>query len=65
LDHIPASFYAILGFLIVANLSTLGALVIFIFKVGVFVSATETGIAEAHRRIDKVETRVNTLEQYI
>ena len=60
--EIPNSVYAIIGFVVVMNLSTLGALIVFIFKVGQFVSDTKHGIknsgetaVRAHKRIDNLE----------
>lgn len=60
MTEVPASLYAIVGILVVTNLSTVGAIIIFIFKCGMFVSDTKAGILKAqetanraHRRIDK------------
>jgi fructose-specific phosphotransferase system IIC component len=60
--NIPTSFYAIVGVLIVANFSSLIALIVFIFKAGMFVADTKAGISDAketgvraHKRIDKLE----------
>jgi hypothetical protein len=60
--NIPTSFYAIIGVLIVANFSSLIALIVFIFKAGMFVADTKAGILDAketgvraHKRIDKLE----------
>lgn len=58
MDQIPSGFYAVLGALIVTNISAVGALIIFIFKAGAFVSETKMGIAHAHERIDKIEAHV-------
>jgi hypothetical protein len=63
--NIPTSFYVIVGTLIVANFSSLIALVVFIFKGGMFVAKTESGIKDAkdssvraHKRIDKLEEKL-------
>lgn len=60
--EIPGALYAIVGVLVVTNLSTVGAVIVFIFKCGVFVSETKLGInharetaVRAHQRIDKIE----------
>lgn len=60
--EIPNSFYALIGFLLVTNFATLGSLIVFIFKIGMFVSETKTGIKDAkstavraHKRIDSIE----------
>jgi hypothetical protein len=61
-DQIPPALYAVVGILVVTNLSTVGALIVFIFKCGVFVATTNAGIKDAkatavraHHRIDKIE----------
>lgn len=63
---IPVGLYALIGFLIISNIGALGALIIFIFKCGKFVSATETGIKDAkdcavraHNRIDRFEDKLD------
>jgi hypothetical protein len=60
--EIPTSVYALIGFLIFSNFSTLITLVVFIFKIGKFVANTEHGIEDAkgcavraHKRIDHIE----------
>ena len=59
---IPTSFYIIVGVLVVANFSSLIALATFIYKAGMFVADTKSGIRDAkdssvraHIRIDKLE----------
>ncbi len=61
MSEIPPSLYAIVGILVVTNLSTVGALIVFIFKCGMFVSETKLGIRDAkessvraHIRIDEI-----------
>ncbi len=61
MTEIPNTFYAIVGILIVTNLSAIGALIVFIFKCGLFVADTKSGIADAkatavraHLRIDQI-----------
>jgi hypothetical protein len=65
MSEIPSSLYAIVGILVVTNLSTVGALIVFIFKCGMFVSETKMGIKDAkessirgHKRIDKLEEQL-------
>ncbi len=60
MTEVPPSLYAIVGILVVTNLSTVGALIVFIFKCGVFVANTNAGIKDAkeaavraHLRIDR------------
>jgi hypothetical protein len=62
MSQIPNSFYVIVGVLVVANFSSLIALITFIYKAGMFVAETKAGIAKsqdtgnrAHKRIDKIE----------
>lgn len=67
--EIPNSFYALVGFLLITNFATLGSLVVFIFKVGMFVSETKLGIKDAkdtgvraHKRIDNLENLTHSEE---
>jgi hypothetical protein len=60
--NIPTSFYVAVGVLVIANLGTIGSLLLFVFRAGMFVKGTNMGIAEAkaaavraHKRIDKLE----------
>lgn len=62
MTELPASFYAIIGILVVTNMATLFTLLTVIFKAGFFVAETKTGIKDAkdaavraHKRIDKIE----------
>lgn len=62
MTELPPGVYAVVGILIVTNLSTVGALIVFIFKCGMFVSDTKAGIADAkakairaHKRIDRIQ----------
>jgi len=61
-QSLPPSIYAIIGILIITNLSTVGAVIVFIFKCGFFVAETKSGILDAkatavraHRRIDSLD----------
>jgi hypothetical protein len=60
--ELPSSFYYIVGFLVVTNLSAIGALLMVGFKSVWFISKMHSGIDEAksmavraHKRIDKLE----------
>lgn len=62
MGDLPQSVYFVVGILVVGNLSAIAAFVVFIFKCGVFVANTQTGITiakdmavRAHKRIDKLE----------
>lgn len=62
MSELPSSVYAIVGILVVTNLATVGSLIVFIFKCGMFVSETKSGIKDAkstavraHLRIDKID----------
>jgi hypothetical protein len=61
MTEIPAAFYAIIGILVVANVGTLGALVVFIFKVGMFVQSTKSGIRETREMSVRAHKRIDTL----
>lgn len=65
MTEIPPALYAVVGILVVTNLSTVGALIVFIFKCGMFVADTKAGIAKAqetavraHQRIDRVQEKL-------
>ena len=58
--EIPTSAYVLVGSLLVANLGVVVSMLTFIFKAGMFVSDTKSGIKDAkdtairaHKRIDK------------
>jgi fructose-specific phosphotransferase system IIC component len=62
--QIPTSVYVIIGTLIIANLGTILTVLTFIFKGGMFVAETRSGIKDAkeaavraHKRIDKLEPK--------
>lgn len=62
MTELPASVYAVIGILVITNLSTVGAMIVFIFKCGMFVSDTKSGIKDAkgsavraHKRIDELK----------
>lgn len=64
MTELPAGVYAVVGILVVTNLATVGSLIVFIFKCGIFVANTNSGIADAkanavraHIRIDKIEDK--------
>lgn len=61
--EIPTSFYALLGFLLVSNFATLGTLIVFIFKVGMFVSDTRHGIKDAKDASVRAHNRISDLEK--
>ncbi len=61
--ELPNSVYVVVGILVITNLGTIGTLLVFIFKCGVFVSDTRSGIKDAketavraHIRIDQLDT---------
>jgi len=64
--QIPTAFYVAIGILVLANLGVIISLVTFIFKAGMFVSETRSGIKDAketsvraHKRIDLLESTVH------
>lgn len=60
--EIPNSFYALVGFLLVTNFATLGSLIVFIYKVGKFVSTTEHNIEKAQSTAVRAHKRIDNLE---
>ena len=72
MDQIPNSFYVIVGVLVVANFSSLIALITFIYKAGMFVAETKAGISKAldtgiraHKRIDMIQREKFTEDQHV
>lgn len=62
--EIPQSVYILVGTLIIANIGTVITVLTFIFKGGMFVAETRTGIKDAketsvraHKRIDVLENK--------
>lgn len=62
--EIPQSVYILVGTLIIANIGTVITVLTFIFKGGMFVAETRTGIRDAketsvraHKRIDVLENK--------
>jgi len=60
--QIPTSLYVVIGALFLANIASVISIFTFIFKAGMFVSETKTGIMDAkntgvraHKRIDNLE----------
>lgn len=67
-SQIPTWVYVTIGTLVVSNLGSIISFAVFIFKCGVFVADTKSGIKDAkdtavraHLRIDKIK---NTVEGY-
>lgn len=63
--ELPSSFYYIVGFLVVTNLSAIGGLVMIGFKTVWWASKTDSKVEEskamavrAHKRIDKIEEKI-------
>ncbi len=59
--EIPHALYAIVGILVVTNLSTVGALIVFIFKCGMFVADTRTGIQKAQETGNRAHLRIDAV----
>lgn len=62
MTELPASFYAMLGFIIFTQLTAIGTMIALVFKGGLFVAETRSGIKDAkdaairaHKRIDRFE----------
>jgi hypothetical protein len=58
LPQLPVSFFVAIGVLVFANISTLGAFIVFIFKVGIFVAETKSGIKDAKDRANRAHARL-------
>lgn len=63
--ELPSSFYYIVGFLVVTNLSAIGGLVMIGFKTVWFASKMHSSVEDskamavrAHKRIDKIEEKL-------
>lgn len=62
--QIPTAFYTLVGTLVLSQFGVLGALIVFIFKSGMFVADTKSGIknakdtaVRAHLRIDNIQNK--------
>lgn len=60
-SEIPAALYTVIGALIVSNLGAIGALIVFTFKAGAFVTRTELGIKDAKERAERAHARLDKL----
>lgn len=65
---LPQNFYIAIGALVICNIGVLITIITFIFKAGMFVANTKTGIKDAkdsavraHKRIDSVESQIKDL----
>lgn len=63
------NLYFVVGTMVVTNFAAIGALIVFIFKCGQFVSDTRSGIKDAketgvraHKRIDVMEQDIKELQ---
>ncbi len=65
MSEIPPALYAIVGILVVTNLSTVGALIIFIFKCGVFVADTKSGINDARGKAVRAHKRIDNIQNHL
>ncbi len=63
MTEIPASVYAVVGIMIITNLTAIGTLVVFIFKCGVFVADTKSGIADAKAAAVRAHLRIDEINQ--
>lgn len=63
MSQLPPEMYAIVGILVITNLSTVGALIVFIFKCGVFVADTRAGITKAQETAVRAHVRIDDIEE--
>lgn len=61
--ELPNSVYLIVGILVMSNLATVGAIIVFIFKCGMFVAETKGGISDAKERANRAHKRIDELER--
>ncbi len=62
MTDLPPGVYAIVGILVVTNLATVGSLIVFIFKCGVFVADTKSGITDAKECATRAHKRIDSLQ---
>lgn len=65
MTELPPALYAIVGILVVTNLSTVGALIVFIFKCGMFVADTRAGITKAQETGNRAHQRINQIQRHL
>lgn len=63
LPQLPMSFFVAIGVLVFANVSTVGALIVFIFKVGMFVADTKAGIEKSQSTANRAHARLTEHER--
>ena len=61
MHELPASLYTVVGILVLFNLGTIGTLIVFIFKCGMFVADTKSGIKDAKETAVRAHVRIDKL----
>lgn len=61
--QIPTAFWVAIGVLVFTNLSSVAALIVFIFKVGMFVANTNAGIEKAQSTANRAHARITEHER--
>ncbi len=61
--EIPPALYAIVGALIITNIGAIGSLALFVFKVGMFVADTKSGVNDAKERANRAHARITKHEE--
>lgn len=61
--QIPTSVYILVGTLIIANIGTVLTVLTFIFKGGMFVAETRSGIKDAKDTAVRAHKRIDVLEE--
>jgi hypothetical protein len=62
MTELPASFYSIIGILVVGQLSTLITLLVFVFKAGRYTASTEYANKDAKDTAVRAHLRIDNLE---
>jgi len=65
MNQIPASFYVIVGVLIIGNLSVIVTMMTFIFKAGGFVAETKAGIKHSQETANRAHKRIDELNELV
>lgn len=60
--EVSAQFTNTIGVLVISNVAVLISVIVFIFKAGMFVSETRTGITKAQETSNRAHSRIDRLE---
>ena len=63
MTELPASLYAVVGILVITHLASIGTFIVFIFKCGVFVADTKSGIKDAKETAVRAHLRIDEFKR--